>query len=107
MSTQTLQPQSVCPIFITAIEELPKGLPISCGTFFSGQITYTKDENRKNAKTYLIRYVIDTEEHKKKETKDQKKSEKSMNEQFNEALNELKITWISKYLIKCLIKMNF
>ena len=98
---QTLRPHTQCPIYVTSLAELPKGLPISCGTYFSGHITYAKDENRKKVEQFVFKYVIDSEQQKKaKDSKDQKNGEvvgdKTPEQQFNEAINELKISWIPK-----------
>ncbi len=98
-NSKTLKPYTQCPIFISSITELPKNLTIVSGSYFSGNITFAKEENRKKAESYSFKYIIDSEQQKKLNQKDSKQTEtndKPLDEQFSEALNELKITWLSK-----------
>ena len=97
-TAQTLRPHTLCPIYVTSLAELPKGLAISSGSFLSGHITYTKDDNRKKSENFVFKYVIDSEAQKKshKDAKNGDNSDKPVDEQYSEALNELKISWLSK-----------
>jgi tripeptidyl-peptidase-2 len=98
-NSQTLKPYTQCPIFISSITELPKNLTIVSGSYFSGNMTFAKEDNRKKAENYSFKYIIDSEQQKKSAQKDSKQTEtndKTLEEQFSEALNELKITWLSK-----------
>ena len=103
-SAQTLRPNTLCPIYVTSLTELPKGLTASSGSFFTGHITYTKDENRKKVEQYVFKYVVDSEPAKKspKDSKNGDSNEKAVDDQYSEALNELKISWVAKYGSDCL-----
>ncbi|CAG2104207.1 unnamed protein product [Medioppia subpectinata] len=108
--TYVLPPNCHKPVFVAAMTELPKGLTVAAGGYFSGHITFTKSEVRKKAEQFAFKYVVDSEPQMKPKDKDSNSAEdsadkkttadglpeKSLEEQFSEALIDLKISWISR-----------
>ncbi|KAI1307595.1 Tripeptidyl-peptidase 2 [Halotydeus destructor] len=110
---KTLKPNGTCGVFFTSLaaDKLPKGLPVPVGSYFSGSVSFTKDEVRKKLEAFPFKYVIDTEAAKKSGSKGsgspvsgsadapsagQIEGAETSEEQFAEALKDLKVTWLAK-----------
>jgi len=86
-------------VYITppAKDKIPKG--VKAGHYFSGHISYTKDEGGKKVDNYPVKYIIPVTPNKGNKNKNEQSSdnkEKDKNQEMLDAVRDLKISWLSK-----------
>nr|CAH0110775.1 unnamed protein product [Daphnia galeata] len=98
LSSSVIHQGSTVPIYIAPLNSDKCTKTVTVGQYFSGTISYSKDEQGKKVGTYPFDYILVEPPKKANGNKTEKDNEKGKNakEEMIESLRDLKITWLTK-----------